>query len=630
MKHSLIATLVSAALLLSCQVQSKNSAVAAETAAVYAELDTRAGLFQSSANALVWRDAKGAVIQQWPGVFRRLKALPQTDGSVLLAAIETETNQLHWWQLQGKTVQRAGKQLVSQLVVDDLCWYQSAENKQLSLFLIGDRGLGEQWLVAQDAKFLAAPLSIRNLNLPTDATACAVDQQKGTLYLAEGATALWSYNAEVEADESRTLIDVQAPFGKLTGEVKALEFTSDHTLLALQEEPALLQRYQTQGDALVWQQSKAITTLETAEQLGLSAGLLSVVSEDGQHLQLKDKAYQAQAAVLAESATLPMQQLSPTLETAAVSYRGDAIDDPAVWQDAKNPDQSRILATDKRAGVAVYNMKGEQLQFLNVGRVNNIDLRYGLEYQGKKQDIAAATLRADNSVQLFAIDAQGQVKTALKFATPFTDIYGLCLYQSKRSGQTYVFANDKDGTVLQYQISSNGQNWSAKEVRRLKVPSQPEGCVADDQNDVLFLGEEDVGIWRFAADAKADPKGELVIKADGDVLVADVEGLALLPAKAGEMAYLLASSQGNDSYVVFQAAAPYQAVARFRVRLNPQLGIDGSSETDGLELTTLSLGKGFEQGAVIVQDGRNRMPEQGQNLKLVPLQQMLKLVPTGK
>ena len=137
---------------------------------------------------------------------------------------------MHWWQLNGNRVQRSGKQWVTQLVVDDVCWYQSAQNKQLSLFLIGDRGLGEQWLLAQDGKFLAAPLSIRHLNLPTDATACAVDQHKGRLYLAEGATALWSYNAEVEADEGRKLIDVQAPLGKLSGEIKALEFTAGNTL----------------------------------------------------------------------------------------------------------------------------------------------------------------------------------------------------------------------------------------------------------------------------------------------------------------------------------------------------------------------------------------------------------------
>src|SRR3989338_5069591 len=157
MKYSLIATLVSAAMLMACQAQSQNTTTTIDTTAVYAELNTTVGQLQSSAAALVWQDDKGAVSQQWPGVFRRLKALPQTDGSVLLAAIETESNQLYWWQLQGKTVQRSGKQLVSQLVVDDLCWYQSAQNKQLSLFLIGDRGLGEQWLVAQDSTFLAAP-----------------------------------------------------------------------------------------------------------------------------------------------------------------------------------------------------------------------------------------------------------------------------------------------------------------------------------------------------------------------------------------------------------------------------------------------------------------------------------------
>ncbi len=51
--------------------------------------------------------------------------------------------------------------------------------------------------------------------------------------------------------------------------MKALEFTAGSSLVALQEEPALLQSYQTQGDALVWQQSKAIPALESAEQLGL-------------------------------------------------------------------------------------------------------------------------------------------------------------------------------------------------------------------------------------------------------------------------------------------------------------------------------------------------------------------------
>ena len=53
MKYSLIATLVSAAMLMACQAQSQNSATATETAAVYAQLNTTVGQFQSSATALV-------------------------------------------------------------------------------------------------------------------------------------------------------------------------------------------------------------------------------------------------------------------------------------------------------------------------------------------------------------------------------------------------------------------------------------------------------------------------------------------------------------------------------------------------------------------------------------------------
>ena len=33
--------------------------------------------------------------------------------------------------------------------------------------------------------------------------------------------------------------------------------------------------------------------------------------------------------------------------------------------------------------------------------------------------------------------------------------------------------------------------------------SEPEGCVVDDANGLLYVGEEDVGIWRFAAGPEA-------------------------------------------------------------------------------------------------------------------------------
>ena len=152
-------------------------------------------------------------------------------------------------------------------------------------------------------------------------------------------------------------------------------------------------------------------------------------------------------------------------------------------------------------------------------------------------------------------------------------------------------------------------------MRQFKVDSQPEGCVADDQRQRLFIGEEDVGVW--AVDARADQPATLtsVIKV-GPQLHADVEGLALYQSDKRD--YLVISSQGNDSYLVVDAEPPFAAHGAFRVGLNAAAGIDGASETDGLEVTAINLGGPWSKGMLVVQDGRKRMPEQTQNFKFVP------------
>ena len=59
-------------------------------------------------------------------------------------------------------------------------------------------------------------------------------------------------------------------------------------------------------------------------------------------------------------------------------------------------------------------------------------------------------------------------------------------------------------------------------------------------------------------------------------------------------------------------------VERQRQSTRQLIGIDGISETDGLEVTSRNLGPGFEHGAMIAQDGRNVMPVENQNYKYVP------------
>ena len=85
---------------------------------------------------------------------------------------------------------------------------------------------------------------------------------------------------------------------------------------------------------------------------------------------------------------------------------------------------------------------------------------------------------------------------------------------------------------------------------------------------------------------------------------------------------LLVSSQGNDSYVLFQADAPYEYLGRFRIVLNAESGVDGASETDGLTVSSAYLGDKYPQGLVVVQDGRNLLPDNNQNYKIVSWQKI--------
>ena len=38
---------------------------------------------------------------------------------------------------------------------------------------------------------------------------------------------------------------------------------------------------------------------------------------------------------------------------------------------------SRVLGTDKRGGLGSYDLSGKQVQYLPVGRMNNVDVRTG-------------------------------------------------------------------------------------------------------------------------------------------------------------------------------------------------------------------------------------------------------------
>ncbi|SHH13241.1 phytase [Massilia sp. CF038] len=303
----------------------------------------------------------------------------------------------------------------------------------------------------------------------------------------------------------------------------------------------------------------------------------------------------------------------PQVQTEPVARLGDVADDPAIWVHPADPAGSRVLGTNKKQGLMVYDMTGRQTQFLESGRLNNVDLRQQVRFDGQAFDLAVASQRDDNTVVLYGIDARGAVSELTRFATGFENIYGICLFQP-RAGGLEVIVNDKGGAFRQYRVMRNAGAFSASLARSFKVASQPEGCVADDRSERLFIGEEKRGIWSLPASGSQPAHLKLVLGVGKD-LHADVEGMAVYQGKRAS--YLVVSSQGDSSYVVLDAAAPHRVRGRFKVGFNAAAGIDGTAETDGLDVTSRNLGGPFNRGMLVIQDGYKRMPDGPQNFKYV-------------
>ncbi|MGF7029453.1 3-phytase [Paenibacillus mucilaginosus] len=321
----------------------------------------------------------------------------------------------------------------------------------------------------------------------------------------------------------------------------------------------------------------------------------------------------------AEASALQSARVLPSAETDAVASGSDAADDPSIWVHPSDPAKSMIIATNKDGGILVYDLNGRQKYSYETGRMNNIDVRYGFKLAGQTVDIAAATNRTTNSIDIFAIDKSTGALRAVSgtpIVSSMSEVYGFSLYHSLKTGKYYALVLGKEGEFEQYELFDNGKGFiDGKKVREFKLATQSEGIVADDEYGRLYIAEEEAGVWLYGAEPGDGDVRETVAAVDGVKLTADVEGLTLYYAEDGE-GYLIASSQGSSSYAVFDREdGEYEG--SFVIADAP--GIDGTSETDGIDVLGFGLGSQYPKGLFIAQDDENLQDGAviNQNFKIV-------------
>jgi 3-phytase len=377
------------------------------------------------------------------------------------------------------------------------CLYRDPTSDNISLFTIDARGMLEQRYVYDGYQQAVIDLTVRRDIAVPEAQACAVDDNSGSLYVAEEPLGVWRYSASEESDPLREPVLLRSPHGALAGDVEDIAVDAQGVLWTLVQNPGRIYRTVPAGNgAEEWELPAGSEMIAIAPRPTDEALLLGLHDEaSGQTLlaRLDDSEWgsgkQASDKVLpvTRANTPPMHRILPAAQTAAVRRFGDAADDPAIFFDPDRPEKSLILGTDKREGLAVYALDGSRRQMLPVGRVNNVDVVTEVPLGERRRNIAAASNRSNNSISLFEIHA-GELRHLADLPTGLDDVYGLCMYAA--GDLAWVYINATDGRYEQYRLGWGATGPTAERVRQWRLPSQPEGCVADPLTGQLYMGEE--------------------------------------------------------------------------------------------------------------------------------------------
>jgi len=568
--------------------------------------------------------------------------------ATIVAAADASNYSMRFYAARGNSLTEVtARPLPLGFAVEGTCLYHSAQDGTLYAFAVGDGGEIDQYMLFATGDGRVDARLVRRLHVASTVEHCVVDDRNGQLYVSEQAVGIWRFTAEPETDVVPSLIDA-ARLGRITEEVAGLALYEGGDgakwLIASNASGGQLYVYdRSKDDAYVGTvtiQSRGASISEPgglyasgATSAGFPAGMLLVADDDatgGSNYKLVS--FQKLAVALGISVGTPQPTVTtvspvfPTVraivETVPVAKAGDAADDPAIWSNAENPAASLILGTDKQGGLHVYDLQGKSLQFVADGKMNNVDLRDGFKLGGQSVILVTASDRTNQAVAIYKLDTQAQRLINVadgKQPTGLSDPYGQCMYRDVRTAKYYVIVGDPDGTTKQWELIATRQGKvRIKLARTFKFASQAEGCAADDQTGTLYVAEEDRGLWKLAADPR---RGSAMTSLDtvekNAKIKDDLEGVGIYDLGNGR-GYIVVSSQGNDSYAVYRREGDNAYLGSFAVVADPVTGIDGISETDGLEVTSRNLGPGLEHGAMVAQDGRNVLPVEHQNFKIVP------------
>lgn len=329
-------------------------------------------------------------------------------------------------------------------------------------------------------------------------------------------------------------------------------------------------------------------------------------------------------------AMLSCKEQLPVIKPTLVTERTpNDTDDPAIWVNRNNPEESIVFGTDKGeqdqpdSGVYAFDLNGKLIPEKSITgliRTNNVDIEYGFELNDSTQtDILVFTERGRRQIRVFSVpDMQPLDNGGFKVfedadnSNPeFKQPMGISVYKNPETGNISAIVSRKNGPaegyLYQYELISGSAGVKANLVRKFGKFSgkkEIEAIAVDDALGHVYYSDEQVGVRKYYADPE---KGNEELALFGEEYFRDDnEGIAIVAYPDGE-GYIIVSDQGAHTFNFFK-----RSDHTFVKSLNL-----GTMSTDGCEITLEALGNKFPNGLFVsMNDDRNFFYHAVDSLKL--------------
>jgi 3-phytase len=300
--------------------------------------------------------------------------------------------------------------------------------------------------------------------------------------------------------------------------------------------------------------------------------------------------------------------IAPVLVTEPVTKDSD---DPAIWLHPDDLSQSLILGTDKVGSIFVFDLDGKiipEKTVTGMGRINNIDVAYGVALGGDTIDIAVATDRNANLIRAFRLPDmtpidKGGIEAFEGEPPELRRPMGLALYTRPMDGALYAIVSRKagpDGGYLwQYRIEDDGTGnlrfTKVREFGSFAGTKEIEAIAIDQELGYVYYSEEDVGVHKYFADPDApDANVELALFGT-DGFTEDREGISIYKVNDGT-GYILVSDQQANAFRIFRREGEPGDPHDHR---ELKVVFVSTNESDGSEVTNASLDDRFRSGLFV-------------------------------